>query len=103
MKYLSPIHEAMSPTQETEEPVTQELDTVFYSVPTNESSTAHLLSLCNGDSGTMLSNDNSDNGVTQSDQDDDATSNSSPPSPSKDQSEVIFNVAFSQYEESTDC
>lgn len=93
----------MSPTKETEEPMTQELDTVFYSHTTNESSTAQLSSLCNGDSGTMLSNDNSDSGVTQSNQDNGMTSNSSPPSPSKDQSVVIFNVTFSHHEESTDC
>ena len=93
----------MSPTKETEEPVMQDLDTVFYSNPASSSSTAQLFSPNNNDSATVLANDNSDSGITQSDQDNGTASNTSLPTTPKDQSVVIFNVSLFHNEESTDC
>ena len=83
--------------------MTQDLDTVFYANPTNDSSTAQLLSLCNNDRDTVLANVNTDRGITQSDQGSGTVSNTSLPSTSKDQSVVTFNVSLSHNEESTDC
>ena len=57
----------------------------------------------NSDSDTVLANDNTDSGITQSDQDNGAVSNTSLPSTPKDQSIVIFNVSLFHNEESTDC
>ena len=81
----------------------QGLDTVFYCNPASGSSTAQLLSPNNNDSATVLTNDNTDSGITQSDQDNGTTSNTSLPSTPKDQSVVIFNVSLFHNEESTDC
>ena len=81
----------------------QDLDTLFYSNPTSGSSTAQLLSPSNNDSDTVLANDNTDSGITQSDQDNGAVSNASLPSTPKDQSIVILNVSLFHNEESTDC
>ena len=81
----------------------QDLDTVFYSNPTSGLSTAQLLSPNNNDSATVLANDNTDSGITQSDQDNGTTSNTSLPSTPKDQSVLIFNVSLFHNEESTDC
>ena len=83
--------------------MTQDLDTVFYANSTNDSSTAQLLSLCNNDSDTVLANENTDSGVTQSDQGNGTVSNTSLPNTPKDQSAVKFNVSLSHNEESTDC
>ena len=81
----------------------QELDIVFYSNPASGSSTAQLLSPNNNDSATVLANDNTDSGITQSDQDNGTASNTPLPSTPKDQSVVIFNVSLFHNEESTDC
>ena len=57
----------------------------------------------NSDSDIVLANDNTDNGVTQSDQDNGTASNTSLPTTPKDQSAVIIYVSFSHDEESTSC
>ena len=57
----------------------QEIDMVRYSetpYPTNDGSTANLLTLC---SDTVLAKDNSDSGVVQSDLESGITSGNSPP------------------------
>ena len=78
-KHPTPIHEALAATPaKTEELVGQEIDMVRYSetpYPTNDGSTANLLTLC---SDTMLAKDNSDSGVVQSDLESGITSGNSP-------------------------
>ena len=78
--------------------MTQNLDTTFYANTTNDSSTAQLLSLYNNDT-----NENTDSGVTRSDQGNGTVSNTSLPSTPKDQSAVTIYVSFSHDEDSTSC
>jgi len=75
--YLTPIHEAITPTKEMEEIQEQEADTVFYSEtshPENDRSTTQLLPPHGKDSFISLANGTSDSGITSSDHDNGNTS-----------------------------
>ena len=91
-KHLTPIHEALTATPaKTEELVGQEIDMVHYietPYPTNDRSTAHLLTLC---SDTVLAKDNSDSGIAHSDLENGIASSSSPTNTCKHQS-VTFSL-----------
>ena len=91
-KHLTPIHEALATTPaKREELVGQEIDMVCYSetpYPTNEGSTAHLLTLC---SDTVLTKDSSESGVAYSNLDSGIASSSSPPNTCNHQS-VTFSL-----------
>ena len=86
-KHLTPVHEAIAPTPaETEELVGQEIDMVCYSetpYPTNDGSTAHLLTLC---SDTVFAKDSSDSDVAHSNLDSGIASGNSPPNTCNHQS-----------------
>ena len=92
-KHLTPIHEVLSTTPaKTEELVGQEIDMVCYSEtphPTNDGSTATLLTLC---SDTVLAKDSSESGVAHSDLESGIASSSSPPNTCNHQS-VSFSLS----------
>jgi len=100
-KYLTPIHEAITPTKEMEEIPEQEADTVFYSEtshPENDRSTTQLLPPHSKYSSISLANGASDSGITSSDHD---SSNTSTNCETMEQP-VVFTVTILP-EESTEC